>query len=73
MHDVGTLMPAMGYGKQQIKDLEATINQTPCDTVIIATPIDLRKITSINKPSTRVTYELKEVEGGNLKDVLSKI
>ena len=71
--DVGTLLPAMGYGNQQIKDLEETINQTPCDTVIIATPIDLRKITSINKPSTRVTYELKEVEGGNLKDVLSKI
>lgn len=71
--DVGTLLPAMGYGNQQIKDLEETINQTPCDTVIIATPIDLRKITTINKPSTRVTYELKEVEGGNLKDVLSRI
>lgn len=70
--DIGTLLPAMGYGNQHIKDLEETINRTECDSVIIATPIDLRKITSISKPSTRVTYELKEVEG-NLENVLSKL
>ncbi|KPK90860.1 GTPase [bacterium SM23_31] len=71
--EIGTLLPAMGYGDQQVRDLEATINRTPCDTVIIATPIDLRKVASINKPSTRVTYELKEVGDVNLQDILKKL
>jgi len=70
---IGTLLPAMGYGEQQVKDLEATINRTPCDSVIIATPIDLRKIASIVKPSTRVTYELREIGDVNLQDVLKKL
>ena len=69
----GALLPAMGYGNQQVKDLEESINRTPCDSVIIATPVDLRKITTINKPSTRVTYELKETGEVKLKDILSRL
>jgi predicted GTPase len=59
--DIGTLLPAMGYGAQQIADLEATINQSDCDSVVIATPIDLQRIIKINKPSVRVGYELQEI------------
>lgn len=55
---IGTLLPAMGYGKQQLADLEKTINNTECDTVIIATPIDLNRIIKIRKPNTRVYYDL---------------
>jgi predicted GTPase len=59
--DIGTLLPAMGYGGQQMKDLEETINKCECDAVIIGTPIDLRRIININKPSTRVTYDLQVI------------
>ncbi len=59
--DIGTLLPAMGYGAQQIADLEATINQSDCDSVVIATPIDLQRIIKINKPIVRVGYELQEI------------
>lgn len=65
------ILPAMGYGETQIKELEQTINKTPCDTVIIATPIDLGKVLKIDKPSTRVTYELKEVSKPDLEEILS--
>ena len=68
--DIGILLPAMGYGDQQIKDLEETINNTDCDLVIIGTPIDLRKIININKPALRVTYELEEIGRPTLEDVL---
>jgi len=71
--NIGTLLPAMGYGDQQVKDLEATINATDCDSVVIGTPIDLRRVCSIEKPSTRVMYELQEIGEPNLEDVLSKI
>ena len=69
--DIGTLLPAMGYGNQQIKDLEKTINSTPCDVVIIGTPIDLNRIVKINKPTVRVTYELQEIGKPNLEEVLN--
>jgi predicted GTPase len=69
--DIGTRLPAMGYGNQQIKDLEKTINSTPCDVVVIGTPIDLNRIVNINKPTVRVTYELKEIGKPNLEDVLN--
>jgi predicted GTPase len=59
--NIGTLLPAMGYGDQQIADLEATINNTDCDTVIIATPIDLQRVVNINKPVARVEYNLQEI------------
>ena len=68
--DIGILLPAMGYGEQQIKDLETTINNTECDAVVIATPIDLRRIIKINKPAAQVTYELQEIGHPTIKDVL---
>ncbi|MGD9897486.1 MAG: cyclic 2,3-diphosphoglycerate synthase [Calditrichaceae bacterium] len=71
--EIGELLPAMGYGDQQIKDLEDTINNTDCDLVIIGTPIDLRKLVKINKPALRVTYELQEIGKPDLHDALQKL
>jgi predicted GTPase len=68
--DVGPLLPAMGYGEEQIKDLTATIERTDCDSVIIATPIDLKRVIRINKPSTRVEYSLQEIGHPNMDEVL---
>jgi predicted GTPase len=68
--NIGTLLPAMGYGTQQLKDLEATINNTDCDAVIIGTPIDLNRVINIKKPSTRVYYDLQEIGSPNLKEVI---
>ena len=70
--DIGVLLPAMGYSRQQIRDLEATVNACECDSVVIGTPIDLGRIIKINKPHTRVTYELAEVGSPNLKELLAK-
>ncbi len=68
----GPLLPAMGYGAQQIEDLEATINATPCDMVIAATPVDLRHVLkNIDHPLERVDYELQEIGRPTLTDVLS--
>ncbi len=68
----GPLLPAMGYSTQQIEDLEATINATPCDVVIAATPIDLRRILcDLKHPMERVSYELQEIGRPTLTDVLS--
>jgi len=67
------LLPAMGYGAKQIAELEATINDTPCDTVVIGTPIDLRRVCTITKPSVRVRYELQEIGSPNLATVLADI
>ena len=69
--NIGTLLPAMGYGKQQLKDLETTINNTDCDSVIIATPIDLNRIIKIKKPNTRVHYDLQEIGHPDLTGVLN--
>jgi predicted GTPase len=68
--NIGTLLPAMGYGEQQLKDLEATINGTDCDSVVIGTPIDLNRIIDIKKPNTRVFYDLQEIGLPNLFDVI---
>lgn len=70
--NIGRILPAMGYGAQQLKDLEATINKTDCDTVIIGTPIDLNRIINIKKPTTRVYYDLAEIGLPDLKGVLEK-
>jgi len=59
--ETGRLLPAMGYGEQQVKDLEATIDAVPADVVVIGTPIDLSRIVKIAKPTVRVTYELQEI------------
>lgn len=69
---IGTLLPAMGYGEQQMKDLEATINAVECDSVVIGTPINLTRFIKINKPSTRVSYELCEIGTPNLAMFLKK-
>jgi len=69
---VGPLLPAMGYGKKQIEELGETINNTPCDLVIVATPIDLRRMVEISRPSNRVRYELQEIGQPTLKDILTK-
>ena len=70
--NIGPLLPAMGYGAQQIKDLAATINATKCDGVVIGTPIDLRRIVDIKKPSTRVSYDLQEIGAPDLKTVIGE-
>ena len=69
---IGALLPAMGYGEEQIRDLEETINATDCDAVIIGTPIDLSRIVSIDKPYTRVHYDLDEIGEPNLTTVLAE-
>ena len=66
------VIPAMGYGDEQIRDLEATINATPCDLVVIATPIDLRALVNIDVPALRVTYELQEIGSPTLSEPLAK-
>ena len=68
--DIGSVLPAMGYGEQQLKDLEATINGTECEAVIIGTPIDLNRIIKIDKPNTRVYYNLQEIGRPNFDMVL---
>lgn len=68
--EIGALLPAMGYGGQQMEDLEETIARVECDTVVIATPIDLRRVIDIKQPSVRVSYELQEIGHPNLTDVL---
>ena len=70
--EIGVLLPAMGYGSAQVKDLETTINKTKCDLVMVATPIDLNRIIKINKPSVRVFYSLQEIGHPNLTDVIEK-
>jgi predicted GTPase len=70
--DIGTLLPAMGYGKKQMQDLEETINRSECDVVIIATPIDLRRIVKFNKPAIRVQYELQTIGSPSLEEVLKR-
>ena len=64
--------PAMGYGKQQLKDLEITINKTDCDAVVVGTPIDLSRIINIKKPNTRAYYDLQEIGTPNLNEILSE-
>jgi predicted GTPase len=68
---IGTLLPAMGYSPEQVHDLEDTINNTDCDTVIIGTPIDLQRLIKINKPVTRVYYDLEEIGYPKLDEVLN--
>lgn len=70
--NIGKLLPAMGYSEKQIHDLQETINKTPCDAVIIGTPINLKRLIKINKPAVRVSYNLKEISKPDLKDFLAK-
>lgn len=68
--NTGALLPAMGYGEEQIKDLAETINTTPCDLVIIGTPIDLRRVVKIEHPADRVHYELQVIGRPSLEEIL---
>lgn len=70
--EIGTLLPAMGYGEQQMKDLEASIANTDCDSVVIGTPINLGRFIKIKQPNTRVFYELAEIGLPNIKSILKK-
>ena len=64
------ILPAMGYGAKQVADLAATIEATPCDAVVSATPIDLTRVLSVSKPLVRARYELREQEPGSLERAL---
>ncbi len=70
--DTGPLLPAMGYSPQQVSDLEETINSADCDAVVIGTPIDLSRVININKPATRVRYEIKEIGEMTLETVIDE-
>lgn len=69
---IGKLLPAMGYSPEQVKDLEETINNTDCDSVLIGTPIDLQRLIRLTKPATRVYYDLEEIGYPKLEDVLDE-
>ena len=62
----------MGYAERQIKDLEDTINNIPCDMVLIATPVDLARIIKIDKPSVRISYEIEEMGRPAIADILER-
>jgi len=68
--NIGTLLPAMGYGEQQVADLEKSINNTDCDAVVIATPIDLNRVVKIKKPTVKVEYELQEIGNPNFETLI---
>jgi len=69
---LGTILPAIGYGEKQIAELKETIDRTPCDVVVIGTPIDLRRVMTINKPTVRVNYELQVLGPVSLEQVLEE-
>jgi predicted GTPase len=71
--DLDRLLPAMGYGDVQLRELEAALNATPADVVLAATPIDLTRILTLTKPVVRVRYELEEVEGPSLRGLLQPV
>ncbi len=71
--EIGSLLPAMGYGEAQMRDLEQTIARTPADLVLVATPIDLRRVIQITRPAQRVSYELQEIGRPDLADALRSI
>ena len=70
---IENLLPAMGYGEEQMRDLSETIKRVDCDSVIIATPIDLARVIDIDKPNTRVEYSLQEIGHPDIEDVLKDI
>jgi predicted GTPase len=70
--DIGVLLPAMGYGDEQVRDLETTINTTDCDAVVIGTPIDLARVVKIEKPHTRVYYDLEEIGQPDLPAIVDE-
>jgi len=69
---IGDLIPALGYGHKQVRELQRSINNTPADAIVIATPVDLRKFLKLNKPAVKVNYELKEKSGPKLQMIIKK-
>ena len=69
---LGPVLPAMGYGEKQMKELEETINACDCDVVVLGTPTDLRRYLKLNKPAVRVTYEIEEIDEPSLKEILEE-
>lgn len=69
---IKNLLPCLGYGKAQLKELEEILNKIPADSIIIGTPVDIRKIMKLNKPATRVFYEVEEKAEHTLKEVVEK-
>jgi predicted GTPase len=69
---IGPILPAIGYSTQQLQHLETTISRVDCDTVVVATPIDLSRIINLGKPHTRVSYELQELGTPNLEDIVAQ-
>jgi len=67
------VLPAMGYGERQVQELAETIAKVPCDAIVIATPIDLRRLIDLPRPATRVRYELQEIGRPTLEDVLAPL
>jgi predicted GTPase len=73
-YEIGPVLPAMGYSREQLQEFERMINVSPAEAVLIATPIDLRKLVNIDKPAYRVSYELEEVEGSpTVRDALAPV
>jgi predicted GTPase len=71
--NAGQILPAMGYGEAQIKELEATINATDAEVVVEGTPIELRRILSVDKPIANVSYELEELEPGVIEEAVRAV
>jgi predicted GTPase len=67
---LGAILPALGYSGKQVEELKETIDHTPCDVVVIGTPIDLRRVVTINQPTVRVKYELKVLGPISLEQIL---
>jgi predicted GTPase len=67
------ILPAMGYGAEQVADLEKTIEATPCDVVVSATPIDITRVLKVSKPMVRVAYALAEQKPGQLEEQVKKV
>ncbi|HHY38921.1 MAG TPA: GTPase [Clostridia bacterium] len=71
--NIGPLLPAMGYSRHQIRELEETINRAPCDVVVSATPIDITRVARIEKPVIRITYELEERTQPGLSEIIRSL
>lgn len=69
---LGPVLPTLGYGEEEIKELEETINAVDADVVVSGTPIDITRFMKINKPVVRVEYELKEVSGPTIEQIVDE-
>jgi predicted GTPase len=67
------VLPALGYGEEQLSELEATIRAVPCDVVLVASPVDLRRLLDFDRPSLRVEYDVEIVGGVSLEDLLARV